>query len=134
VSSAVRPVRELPIDSVEENVLKEFFNRELLPWMREVRACITSPMAVSVRRITADTTLDATYHTVFADTDGGDITITLPAIVQNREYRIVNTGSSVNQAFVAPDGTDLLVGASSSFTLNDGESLIIGGDETEGWY
>ncbi|GAG29367.1 unnamed protein product, partial [marine sediment metagenome] len=37
-----------------------------------------SGRVVNTNRITANTTLDETYHEVFCDTDGGEFTVTLP--------------------------------------------------------
>lgn len=88
----------------------------------------------TVDRIAGDTTLTAANHHVFVDTDGGAVTITLPAGVSGKYYRIVNTGSSTNNLTITPDGTELLIGANSNFTLLDGETLIIVFDPTEGWY
>lgn len=89
---------------------------------------------VGVTRITGDTTLDAGHHHVFANSDGGDVAVDLPAGVSGTEYRIVNTGGSANLVSVSPDGAELLFGANASFTLNDNESLILVYDATDGWF
>lgn len=85
-------------------------------------------------RLTANTTLDATYHEVFCDTDGGAFTVTLPVGVAGTEFRIINTGSSGNNLTITPDGLELLLGVNSSFVLADGEALTIVYEATEGWY
>ncbi|ANS05707.1 hypothetical protein [uncultured Mediterranean phage] len=87
-----------------------------------------------VLRVTGNTTLDTSHNNVFCDTDGGAITITLPAGIVSKRYRIVNTGSAANDVTITPDGAELLIGANSSFTLGDDESLIIVYETTEGWY
>ncbi len=80
----------------------------------------TSGRIVKVTRITGNTTLDTSHHHVFADTDGGAITVTLPAGVAGTEYRIVNTGSTSYNVTITPNGAEKLLGANSSFTLYDG--------------
>ena len=85
-------------------------------------------------RLTGNTVLDATYHQVFCDTDGGAFTVTLPAGIAGTEYRIINTGSSANNLTIAPDGAELLIGVNANWTLFDGESLLIVYEATEGWF
>lgn len=85
-------------------------------------------------RITGDTTLDNTHFVIFCDTDGGTITITLPAGVNGKEYRIINTGSSTNNITISPNGSELLMGVNSNFTLRDSDVIIITYETTEGWW
>jgi len=87
----------------------------------------------SITRVTGGTTLDSSYHIVFVNTDSGDVTITLPAVV-GVEYLIKNTGSSGNEVVITPDGADDLIGENESFSLTDGETLLLHGDTTDGWY
>jgi len=94
----------------------------------------TLGQGTTVLRITSDTTLTDAYRVIFCDTDGGPITVTLPAGADGREYRIINTGSSGNNVTLTPDGSELLLGANSSFTLTDGDVLIITYESTEGWW
>jgi hypothetical protein len=91
-------------------------------------------MINKIDRFISDTTLDATHHVVFVDTDGGAVTITLPAIVNGTQYRIVNVGTSGNAVALIPDGSELLLSLNESFCLLDGDVLIINGEDTEGWY
>ena len=85
-------------------------------------------------RVTGALTLTAAHHTVFANTDGGTYAITLPAVAQGREYRIINSGSSTVALTITPNGSDHLIGVNSNYTLLDGEVLILTGDTTDGWY
>ena len=89
---------------------------------------------LKTNRLTGNTTLDATYHQVFCDTDGGAFTVTLPAGVAGTEYRIINTGSSENNLTIAPDGAELLIGVNANWALMDGEALMIVYEATEGWF
>lgn len=79
-------------------------------------------------------TILATDHDIHVDTDAAAIAANLPAGVEGTQYRIVNVGSSGNDVTVAPNGAEHLLGANSSFTLLDGESLILVYHATEGWY
>ena len=95
---------------------------------------ITTGRRVQVDRYTANQTLDADNHHVFGNTDGGAFTISLPAGVNETNYRIVNTGTSGNSLTITPNGAENLLGANSIFILLDGESLIITFETTDHWY
>lgn len=89
----------------------------------------------NVTRVTSTPyTVLASDHNVFVDSDSAAVTVNLPAGVAGTEYRIVNTGSSGNDVTINPDGSELLLGANSSFALSDGDSLIIVYETTEGWW
>ena len=90
-------------------------------------------IAIKQRNTSNTTITNAAYHW-FGNTDGGGFTYTLPAGVDGEGYRIVNTGSSGNDLTITPDGSDDLLGANSSFTLADGEALLIVFDSNDGWY
>jgi len=94
----------------------------------------SSGRIVGTTRITAAYTAGETDYMIFADTDGGAFTLTLPAGVEGRYYRIANVGSSGNDLTIAPDGAELLLGANANYTLSDGEVLIIVYNATEGWF
>jgi len=100
---------------------------------------IQMPLKTSSSRIADTTRVTTTYtvlvtdHHVFADTDGGAFTATLPAGVDGQVIKIMNTGTSSNLLTIAPNGADLLIGVNSNFTLYDGEALLIVYDSTEGW-
>lgn len=89
---------------------------------------------VNTTRLTSNTTLDATHHNVFCNTDGGAFTVTLPAGVDGTYYRIVNTGSSSNAVTITPDGSETILGDNSSITLSDGDVVILIYETTEGWW
>jgi len=93
----------------------------------------TKGRIVNTTRITSNTTLDATHHNVFGDTDGGEFTVTFPTGVDGTYYRVVNTGTSGNNLLITPDTGQLLIGVSNFFNLGDGESLISVFETTEGW-
>ena len=79
---------------------------------------------------TANVTLDADNSAVYCNTDGGDFTVTLPAL-DEYTFRIINTGTGI--LTIAPDGTDLLVGLNESVTMAKGV-VILTGETTEGWW
>ena len=89
-----------------------------------------------IKKITyksADYTLTASDNVVYFDTDGGDITATLPTIVQGTEYRISNTGSSGNK--VTLTSSENIYGSSDDLLIYDLEDFEINGDVTnlQGW-
>lgn len=74
----------------------------------------------------------ATDHSIFADTDGGAITVNLPAGVDGTEYKICNCGSSVNNLTVTANGAET-IDQSNSQVLTDRQSFTIVFESTENW-
>lgn len=71
---------------------------------------------------------------IAVDTDGGDVTVNLPAGTSGQShYKIINCGSSGNDVTVNPNGAEKLFG-DSSLTLYDGEVADIHFEATEGWW
>ena len=105
-------------------------------WFENLQSALTSNFAgvINAGKITGDTTLDETYYVVYCDTDGGAITVTLPAGDNGRTYRVINTGSSGNDVTLTPNGSELLNGFNASETLIDAENLLITFETTEGWW
>ena len=89
---------------------------------------------VSALRATSNITLNTTYDNVFADTDGGAFTITLPAGVNGTKYRIINCGSSGYDVTIAPTGAEKITGANASISLPDSDIIILVYQSTEGWW
>jgi len=71
---------------------------------------------------------------IFADTDGGAITVALPAGVQGTHLKIACCG--INDLTVDPNGTEQLFGAGAGVaaTISEGENIDIHYDAVEGWY
>jgi hypothetical protein len=73
-------------------------------------------------------------HEIFCDTDGGAITVNLPAGVDGTKYIIHNVGTTGNVVTLTPDGSDLLFGENSNYTILDrGDDEQITYETTEGW-
>ncbi len=79
----------------------------------------------------------ATDDEIFVDTDSGAITVNLPAGIDGKRYRVINSGSSGNDvtlnAYNAGDGTETLRGANSQ-TISDSEIMILTFETTENWW
>jgi hypothetical protein len=71
---------------------------------------------------------------LFCDTDGGAITVSLPAGIQGTHLKAVNCGA--NTLTVDPNGVEELFGggAGVASTLIEGENIDIHYDAVEGWY
>jgi len=70
------------------------------------------------------------------DTDGGDVTVNLPAGIDSNHKKIVNTGTSGNTAVVVPDGTEQIRGGGAGVQcdVEDGETLDVNFDPaTDDW-
>ncbi|MCK5018614.1 MAG: hypothetical protein KAS32_16255, partial [Candidatus Peribacteraceae bacterium] len=87
-------------------------------------------------RVTTTYTVLVSDHVIYADTDGGAFTLSLPAGVEGTNYKIINCGTSGNDLTVDPDGTEQLYGAGAGVasTLADGEVINIHYNVTEGWW
>ena len=95
---------------------------------------ITLGMTLTTNRYTTTQTIPATDDVSFCNTDGSSWTATLTAGTAAQTHRIINTGSSGNTLTVAPDGTEHLIGANSSITLEDSEAIELTYSEVDGWY
>lgn len=114
----VTPVWDLTADNVQDNL-----------------AIIEGKIgSLQIQRNTTTATIDDTAYQWNWNTDSAWFTYTLPAWIQNRQYKIVNTWNSGNILTITPNWTENLLWANSSFTLNDWESLVIGYDSTDWWY
>jgi len=92
-------------------------------------------LIVNTTRITSSPyTALSTDDDIFVDTDGGAITINLPAGIAGKRYRIINAGSAGNDVTVAPNGAELLTGVNASRTLSDSSVIILTYEPTEGWW
>lgn len=92
-------------------------------------------LGTTTRLVAGDSpyTVLATDHGIFCDTNGGAITVLLPAGVDGKAYYIINCGSSGNNVTLTPDGTELLYGFAASETMFDTEVFDIHYETTEGW-
>ena len=84
-----------------------------------------------------DTPYPATVgdEVIAVDTDGGDVTVNLPAGVNGNHKKIVNTGASGNTAIVTPNGTEQIRGGGAGvpFNVEDGLSLDVNFDPSGDW-
>ena len=71
---------------------------------------------------------------IFADTDGGEITVLLRPGTNGAGLTVRNCGGSGNDVVLTPDGTDLLFGLNLEELLIDGEVLDLKYETTEGWF
>lgn len=80
--------------------------------------------------VTTNTTLDGTYNTIYANTTGGDITITLPSVNSNNTgwaYNIMKTSASNTLSIARPTGSTIKI-VSNNFPIilkNNGVSWEI---------
>ena len=106
-----------------------------VPTQQSVKAYVDSQSgSPTITRVTTTYTMLSSDRIIFANTDGGAYVVTLIAGVANKKVRIVNTGSSVNNLTITPNGSEHLIGVNSSFVLSDGESLELSYNTTDGWY
>ena len=70
---------------------------------------------------------------VFCDTDGGAITVNLPAGVEGTHYKIINCGTSGSDITVDANSAELVYGELTQ-TLRDGDVLDLNFSAVQGWY
>ena len=75
----------------------------------------------------------AADHVIFVDTDGGAITVNLPAGIEGTNYRVINSGTSGNAVVLTPNGAEQLFKDAAATNLYDGEVADIVYNTTEGW-
>jgi len=98
-----------------------------------VKLISTEGRIVGTTRVTTTYTVLTTDHVVFADTDGGAFTITLPAGVEGQHFRITNCGSAGLALTIDGDGTETVLGELTQ-ELSDGDTLNMYYNATEGWW
>jgi hypothetical protein len=97
---------------------------------------IAAGLIVAVKRLVVGDspyTALATDEVLFADTDGGAITVNLPAGVAGTHYKIINCGTSGNAVTVDGNGAEKVYGALTQ-TLSDGDVIDLHYETTEGWW
>ena len=95
---------------------------------------IDNSIAFAARAITQNHTVTAGDHTIFANANSTNITVTLPtaANIVGRQYIIKRVDSSVNSVTIDPDGSETIEGA-SSMALVDQRSVVIQSDNNNWW-
>ena len=85
---------------------------------------------VNSTRVTTTYTALVTDHVIYANTDGGSFTITLPTGVENQEFVITNCGS--NTLTIDGNGAEEINGSATQ-TLAPDESVTVIFNTTEEW-
>jgi hypothetical protein len=98
-------------------------------WVDYDKLCSTN----RITHTSSPYTLLGSDEVLFVDTDGGAVTVNLPAGVEGRHFKIINVGSSGNNITVTPNGAEKIF-ASASETLSDAEVIDIHFNGTEGWW
>lgn len=120
-------------DRVIEEWLNLFRNFVLLS---ETLDDVTGAVA-TVTRITAG---DSPYSiqpddgTIFCNTTGGSIIVTLPPGVQSETHRVVNTGQAGNPVIIQTSLGQDINGSTDDAVLYDLESFDLQYDDNDGWF
>ena len=93
---------------------------------------LTGAIATTIRVTTTYTVL-STDDIVYCDTDGGAFTVTLPAGVEGKHYKLINCGSSGNNLTIDGNGSETVSGSVTK-TLTDGQVADLHYNSTEGWW
>ena len=123
------------LQAVEQvEALARSFEGSFVPPNYLGRVTIERGLSIGISRHTTTKTIDDTSFNWFGNTDAGGFTFTLPAGVQSRGYRIINSSTSGNALGLAPNGAENLFGSNDSISLADGEAVIIFYDDNDGWW
>ena len=94
----------------------------------------TKGRIVNTTRVITTYTILTTDHHIFCNTDAGDYTVTLPIGIEGQTFKIINSGNTVHNLTLTPNGTEYLLGKNDSFLLMDGETLNLTYNGDDGWY
>jgi len=123
------------LSGLSDTIITSVADNELIAWDNSVSSFINQKgRLVKTTRTTTTYTILISDYVVFANTDSAGYTVTLPVGVEGQTLKIINSGSSGNSLAVSPDGLEHLLGANSDFVLDDGETLMISYNVTDGWY
>lgn len=84
-------------------------------------------------RVTTTYTALASDEEIYADSDGGAFTVTLPAGVDGQNFRIHNVGTSGNDVTIDGNGAETVKGQATQILI-DAETLEITFETTEHWW
>lgn len=90
-------------------------------------------IVTTTTRVTTTYTALSTDEVIFCDTDGGAFTLTLPAGVEGKHYKIINCGSAGLNLTVDGDGAETVYGETTQLIF-DGSVIDIHYNATEGWW
>lgn len=85
-------------------------------------------------RVTTTYTILITDDQIFANTDAGAYTSTLPTGVEGQTFRVINSGTTNNLTLAPASGQDLYGTTDGTHVLTPGESAEITFNSTDGWY
>jgi hypothetical protein len=88
---------------------------------------------VNTTRVTTTYTVLVSDHVIYADTDGGAFTITLPAGVEGQHFKIVNCGTGGYSLTVDGNGTEKIYNSLTQ-VVTDGDVIDLHYNATEGWW
>lgn len=100
-----------------------------------IDSALSGAPAATVRILVGDSPYDALAadQVIFCQTDGGAITVNLPAGIEGTNYKIINCGSSGNDVTIDGDAAETVIGDLTQ-TLADGEVLELHYNAIEGWW
>lgn len=89
--------------------------------------------------IVTNTAIDVTAvdgNVIFADTTGGDVTVTLPAASASGNFRVYikKVDASNNKVIISPDGSDTIEGNTSIEIIDEWEAFTLICNGVSAWY
>jgi len=96
-------------------------------------AAVWELLSQNTKRVTTTYQILTSENVIFANTDAGDYTVTLPVGVANQSLKIINCGTSSNTLTVDGSGTEKVYGELTQ-ALSDGDVIDLNYDAVEGWY
>ena len=93
-------------------------------------------LKVALSNLTGDYTVDADDDMIlFIDTTAGDVTVTLPTVVDvgGRIYSVKKVDSSANKVIIMPHGTETIEDELKQELVNEGDSPLMAADGVSNW-
>tara|TARA_Y100001937_G_scaffold27332_1_gene39249 strand:- start:3815 stop:4657 length:843 start_codon:yes stop_codon:yes gene_type:complete len=96
---------------------------------------VDNSVAFAARTVTGAYTITAIDHTIFADTSGGNFTVTLPsaANINGRQYVIKKTDTTLSSVLTIATADSSTIEGASTFNIGERRSIVVQSDNTNWW-
>lgn len=127
-------LRERPLTRTENEELREFVNRELVPMNLELRR-ETNRLGGNKRAVSATGDILRTDRVLYVDASAGAVTLTLPpaADVDEHAFLIFKTDSSANEVTVVSQTGETISGTVSRVLSSQYQPLEVLSDSANYW-
>ena len=96
---------------------------------------VDNSVAFAIRIVTNAYTITATDHTIFANTSGGNFTVTLPsaANIGGRQYVIKKTDTTSSSIVTIATADSSTIEGAATFNIDERRSVVVQSDNNNWW-